>query len=457
MAMLGVKVNVSEDQPLISLVRSKEWICNYPPDIGPLTDEWLVADGAPRPGRFGVYVHVPFCPQRCASCGYNAFVGGDLDDYASRVVDEIQLYSERPGLAGAAIPFIYFGGGTPSLLPPAALGQIVEAVGRHFRLTSETEVSIEAYPTDLTRQRLEALRTAGVNRVSVGAQSLDDPALRAIGRLHTGRESLRAIESSVASGFSAVNADLMFGLPGQTPDKWRADLSTVGASGVQHISCYEYGVGSRTRFSQYLASNGHPELPSDADVLAMTYACFDELESKGFRHYKSQSSCGFDFSLPGSEGKYELLHVQAPQTEYIALGAGARGHLAGCTYFTEHELSRWERSIRAGTIPVMAGKILTRQDQMSMYMVLGSKSLSVPKGPFQTLFHERIDEVFVDALRYLSSYGLVTSTSASVDVTRLGRLYGDNIAKAFFNADNTRAAQPTLASLIALGRQRTTA
>ena len=266
----------------------------------------------------GVYVHFPFCGSRCPYCDFAVAIRSEIphDAYTDAVLAE--LGTRAPWWKGAGSPnlaSIYFGGGTPGLWRPDALGRVLTEVRRAFAGGAGLEITVEANPGDLDRTTLADLRAQGVNRLSFGAQAFQDHLLKRIGRRHEASAIPRAFEAARAAGFDNLCADLMFGLPDQTIDNWRASLAALCALGPEHITAYALTVEPGTRFGA-LERAGKLARPQDDLVAAMYTTCHDTLTAAGYAHYEISS-----YARPGRRSVHNSLYWT--MGAYLGLGVSA--------------------------------------------------------------------------------------------------------------------------------------
>ena len=267
----------------------------------------------------GVYVHVPFCRHRCHYCDFNTYEGLDAlhEPYVEALVADIERWS------GAARPAtsVFFGGGTPTLLSPEALGRVLDAIHARVGLVPGAEVTLEANPETVDEARLAALRAAGFNRVSIGIQSTVAGVLAGLGRTHSAATALSAISAAKAAGFGDVNADLIYGSPWETAEDWRRSLDDVIAAEPTHVSAYALTVEEATPLATLVRTGRVPDV--DPDVQADRHEVADELLSKaGFERYEVSN-----WARPGNACTHNLVYWCGG--DYLAFGAGAHGHLAG--------------------------------------------------------------------------------------------------------------------------------
>ncbi|MGN6472307.1 MAG: coproporphyrinogen-III oxidase family protein, partial [Mycobacteriales bacterium] len=238
-----------------------------------------VAELGTRP--FGVYIHVPFCASRCGYCDFNTYTAAELgggasqSEYAATVAREMELAARVLGRDRPRAATIFFGGGTPTLLPADQLGELVGCVRTVFGLSSGIEITTEANPESVDQSYLEQLRAAGFTRISFGLQSTSPRVLAVLDRQHTPGRALQAVADARAAGFEPVNVDLIYGAPGETDDDWRASLDAAAGTGADHVSAYSLIVEPGTRLAAQVA-RGEVAAPDD-DVLADRYAIADDV------------------------------------------------------------------------------------------------------------------------------------------------------------------------------------
>jgi oxygen-independent coproporphyrinogen-3 oxidase len=265
----------------------------------------------------GVYVHFPWCLAKCPYCDFVSYAAREIDHrgYADAVLRELD--ARAPLLASATVSTVFFGGGTPSLWNPAELGRVLAAVRSNLRTAPDLEVTVECNPTSIDADRARALGEAGVNRLSIGVQSLDDDRLRFLGRLHDARGGIAAVRGALGSGVGRVSADLIFGLPGQRPDEAVAEALALVDLGLDHVSCYQLTIEAGTRFGE-LARRGRLPLAEDGAVADAFVAIDEALGSRGFGHYEISN-----YARPGHEARHNLGYWRGD--EYLGLGCAAVG------------------------------------------------------------------------------------------------------------------------------------
>jgi coproporphyrinogen III oxidase-like Fe-S oxidoreductase len=291
--------------------------------------------------RAGVYVHFPWCLAKCPYCDFVSYVAPAIDHagYADAVLREVE--ARAPSFGGRQVESVFFGGGTPSLWEAAELGRVLEGVRRqvggaaganashsgpatHAGLathagpaTPAIEVTVECNPTSLDEERARALLDVGVNRLSIGVQSLTDDRLRFLGRLHDAAGARAAVKGAIAAGMPRVSADLIFGLPGQSPEEARREALELADLGVAHLSAYQLTIEAGTRFGE-LARRGRLPLADDGQVAESFLAIDEALAARGFGHYEISN-----YAQPGEEARHNVGYWRGD--EYLGVGCGAYG------------------------------------------------------------------------------------------------------------------------------------
>ena len=266
----------------------------------------------------GIYVHIPFCLVHCPYCDFNAHAG--MDDLKVPYVEAL-LKEIRAAADGAAVETIFFGGGTPTELPPAELARILRAIRESFDVAPNPEVAIEANPESTARGTFDGLRNAGFTRVSLGVQSLAPHVLTWLGRAHTPQQALAALRDATAAGFGHVNADLIFGTPGETMEDWRASLEGVLVTGVDHVSTYALQVEERTPLKSWV-DRGLRRAPDDDDQADRYGLAAGLLPAAGLVRYEVSN-----WAKPGACSRHNLGYWTGG--DYLGFGAGAHAHRNG--------------------------------------------------------------------------------------------------------------------------------
>ena len=268
---------------------------------------------------FGIYVHWPFCAAKCPYCDFNSHVRHrpvDEARFAAALARELAAFAERT--EGRTVTSIFFGGGTPSLMRPDTVEAVLWAVARLWPVAEDAEITLEANPSSVEAERFRGYRASGVNRVSLGVQSLDDAALRFLGRLHDAAEARRAVELARAT-FPRLSFDLIYARPGQTPAAWEAELRQALALAADHLSLYQLTIEAGTPFAA-LHAGGRLVTP-EPDILAELYELTQDVcEGAGLPAYEISNH-----AVPGAESRHNLTYWR--YRDYVGAGPGAHGRL----------------------------------------------------------------------------------------------------------------------------------
>lgn len=272
----------------------------------------------------GIYLHVPFCRRKCPYCSFFSIVpqAGDIRRYVETVRLQMRQLAAVPEIQALRFATVFFGGGTPSLLPPEALATLLADCRAVFPFaTEQPEITIEVNPGTIDPTGLRQLNRAGCNRLSIGIQSLDDRELHQLGRIHTADEALAILAAAREAGFENCSADLMYGLPGQTVNSWQRGLERILAAGIDHCSLYELTVEEHTPFARQLAQRQWT-LPPEDEVLAMMTAIDRTVGRHGLHRYEISN-----YALPGLECAHNRNYWQ--NGWYLGLGPGAVAAFGG--------------------------------------------------------------------------------------------------------------------------------
>jgi oxygen-independent coproporphyrinogen-3 oxidase len=273
---------------------------------------------ATDPG-FGVYIHWPFCAAKCPYCDFNSHVRHRLIDQPRYVrAFRAELAAQARMTPGRTVSSIFFGGGTPSLMEPATVAALLEAVAEHWPVAPRVEVTLEANPTSVEAERFRGYRAAGVNRVSLGVQALNDADLKRLGRLHSTAEALAALRVAQAA-FDRVSFDLIYARPGQSLASWRAELADALALGAEHLSLYQLTIEADTPF-EALRDRGQLETPTDEEQRALFETTQLLTEAAGLPAYEVSNH-----ARPGAESRHNLIYWR--YGDYAGVGPGAHARL----------------------------------------------------------------------------------------------------------------------------------
>jgi oxygen-independent coproporphyrinogen-3 oxidase len=316
---------------------------------------------------FGVYIHWPFCLSKCPYCDFNSHVRHaaiDEQRFVRAFIAEIAATAAR--VPGREVSTIFFGGGTPSLMQPATVGAVLDALARHWSIARDVEVTLEANPTSVEATRFRGYRAAGVNRVSLGVQALDDLALKELGRLHSEREALDAV-AIARKNFERYSFDLIYARPGQTPTAWAAELKRAIAEAGEHLSLYQLTIEQETPFFA-LHSAGKLVTPDDDTARALYDTTQDVCAAAGLPAYEISNH-----ARPGAECRHNLVYWRAH--EYAGIGPGAHGRLdvdgERRATATERRPEAWLTRVEEQGHGVISDEELTPEQMGDEYLLMG--------------------------------------------------------------------------------------
>ncbi|MGS2641633.1 radical SAM family heme chaperone HemW [Streptosporangium sp. LJ11] len=329
------------------------------PASGELPESALAGLGE-RP--FGFYVHVPFCVTRCGYCDFNTYTASELGpgasqkDYADTAVDEVRRARANLGAAHLPVETVFFGGGTPTLLPAGDLVRILRAIEEEFGLAPGAEVSTEANPESVDPAYLAELRAGGFNRMSFGMQSAREHVLQVLDRRHTPGRPARAVREAREAGFDHVNLDLIYSTPGESDDDWRASLAAAIEAGPDHVSAYSLIVEDGTRLAARIR-RGELPMPDD-DVAADRYLIADAmLAEAGFEWYEVSNWA----TSEAGRCRHNLLYWTGG--DWWGVGPGAHSHVGGTRWWNVKHPAAYAQRLAAGTSPAHAREVLGPQDR----------------------------------------------------------------------------------------------
>jgi oxygen-independent coproporphyrinogen-3 oxidase len=322
----------------------------------------VLRGAVPTAGSLGLYVHVPFCAQRCHYCSFNTapLEPEALPRYLRALHREIGLLSRLPWTGRVRLASVFVGGGTPSLVEPDDLAGVLAAVRAGIGVEAGAEVTVECNPESVTRDRLAAYRAAGVTRISLGVQALDDALLAQLGRLHTGAGARAAFDAARAAGFDNVSVDLMYGLPGQDAGTWRRTVDAVLDWEPDHLSAYGLTLDPGSRWG----ATGVADLPPDDTVVDQYWALAGAARARGLEHYEISN-----YARPGFRARHNQIYWRAG--EYLAAGPGACGFIGDVRYGNTKPVARYAAALDAGVLPVDTVERLDPDQRAAERLFLG--------------------------------------------------------------------------------------
>ncbi|MBR4019748.1 MAG: radical SAM family heme chaperone HemW [Firmicutes bacterium] len=334
--------------------------------------------------KLGIYIHVPFCLSKCKYCGFYSHGGASEAEqtaYVESLVNDIEEYGRVYG-EEYIVDTVFIGGGTPSILPSPYIGEILGCIYDCFTVDEGAEISMESNPKTLTYENLLAYRKAGVNRLSIGVQSLNDDCLKALGRVHTAADFKRNFIMAREAGFDNINMDLMFAIPGHTMEVWEETLDEAISLGPEHISFYSLQIEEGTPFYDMYRRGEFDQVPDDIDR-EMYHRGIAKLKAAGYNHYEISNAC-----KPGWECRHNLKYWS--MEDYLGIGPSASSYMKG---------------IRFAEAPLMEFHENTQEDDMSEFVFTGlRKTNGISFDDFTRRFGRNFWDVFGDRRAELVLY-----------------------------------------------------
>ena len=372
-----------------------------------------------------LYLHIPFCHTRCHYCDFNTYAGilPLREPYVRALITEIAMagtLAQLPDGNPRRSRTIFFGGGTPSLLSVSQISRILDACNRHFAVDQDAEITLEANPGTLNQQQLAGLRAAGINRLSMGAQSFDAELLKALGRIHSPRDIIQAVRHARAAGFTSINVDCMFGLPGQTMRHWRETIDQALDLHIEHLSLYSLIIEEGTPFYNWTREGRIT--PGDQDLCADMYEYADErLQAAGYANYEISN-----WSLPGHQSRHNLTYWH--NLPYFGMGAGAYSSFGDRRFSNVREPLEYIRLLDTRQWPEAESETIDRQQAMSETAFL---ALRTAQGLHLPTFAQRFTLPFTafvgDRLRVVEEAGLLEHERDWLRLSKRGRLLGNEV------------------------------
>nr|WP_252726402.1 radical SAM family heme chaperone HemW [Tritonibacter mobilis] len=372
-----------------------------------MVDDW-------RNGGFGLYVHWPFCQAKCPYCDFNSHVVSQIDQSAWVTAYQSELRRMGELLPDRLLNSIFFGGGTPSLMHPDTVAAVIEAARENWTFANDIEISLEANPGSVEAGRFAGYRDAGVNRISMGIQALNDDDLRRLGRIHTVDEARTAFDVA-RNCFDRVSFDLIYARQGQTLEAWKAELSEALSMAIDHLSLYQLTIEDGTAFGDRYARGKLRDLPTDDNAADMYLATQDICDAYGLPGYEISNH-----ARPGAESRHNQIYWR--YGDYVGVGPGAHGRITlnGQRYATEAPRApgAWLDAVKNGQ-GLLPFEVLKPEDQVVEYMMMGMRL-------FEGLDLERHEALAgkplsVKKIQELTDWGMIVVDGARLRATSQGR------------------------------------
>jgi len=378
----------------------------------------VLADTTPSSRSVGLYIHVPFCTKRCFYCSFNTAPlehDDEMRRYVGALRRELGLLATTSWASSVSLETVFFGGGTPSLLGPDDMAGILDEIRARLALSPAAEITVECNPESVSRDKLAAYRQAGVNRISLGVQSLDDSILPVLGRLHDAGGARRAFEAVREAGFDNASVDLMYGLPHQAADTWTRSVSGVLAWEPEHLSAY----GLTLDAGSLWAVTGVEGLPGEGAVVEQYWALARAAQARGFEHYEISN-----YARPGFRSRHNQIYWHA--AEYLACGPGACGFVGDVRYGNVKPVTRYCATLESGALPIDTAERLTERQRVGERLILG---LRLVDGVPRAWLDERAagDTGLARRLAAWREAGVLAEHDDRVALTESGFLVSDSV------------------------------
>jgi len=370
----------------------------------------------------GIYIHIPFCRQKCHYCNFHFSVSHkNKDPLVESIIREIEL--SKGYLETDILDTLYFGGGTPSLLSADELGRIIQKLRENYRFSEDIECTLEANPDDLNVSFLKELRAVGINRLSMGVQSFIDSELTLMNRAHTSVQAKQSLEDVMKTGFTDITIDLIFGMPGSTLESWKSNLDHALQYDIPHFSLYNLTVEKRTALHHFIES-GQIKSIADGLMAEQFMMTMDYLTKAGYEHYEISN-----YARPGRYARHNTSYWQG--TSYLGIGPSAHSYNGHSRRWNIANNSKYIKSIQSDIIPFEEEK-LSIEDQYNEYILTGLRTqwgcdlnrISAFGPAFENYFKQLVAKELKD--QRIQCQGNIFT------LTRAGKLFADEVSSGLF-------------------------
>lgn len=363
--------------------------------------------------EIGIYVHIPFCKQKCIYCDFISFSNkfNKVEEYINKLRQEIEIKASKIGKSEILINTIYIGGGTPSIISKEYIGQIIDSINKHFNIKQQVEITIEVNPGTVDKEKLEYYKKLGINRLSIGLQNASDYILKILGRIHTYKDFLNVYNMARQVGFKNINVDLMIGVPTQNIDNVKDNVSKILDLKPEHISVYSLIVEENTPIEKKINS-GKLILPSEDLEREMYWYVKNKLEENGYKHYEISN-----FAKEGKESKHNMNCWN--QEQYLGFGVAAHSYLNNERFSNTEDLD--EYIVRDLLEIKQINEIQDILDKQKEYMMLGLRKIDgVSISKFKQKYVNNPVYLFREEINKLSKEGLLQVNLDNIKLTKKG-------------------------------------
>ncbi|MGA8264060.1 MAG: radical SAM family heme chaperone HemW [Ignavibacteriaceae bacterium] len=368
-----------------------------------------------------LYVHIPFCDHKCIYCDFYSIITSDnIRPFLNSIKKEIKYYSDIYS-EDRFFTSIFFGGGTPSLMEPGYLREIINSLRNNYSVSDDAEITMETNPGTVNKEKLKLFRETGINRISIGIQSFDEQELKFLTRIHNRETAIETVNNAKEAGFENISIDLIFNLPGQTKDNWKRNLETALSLPLKHLSAYSLILERGTILNKMVLDKKviMQDDDHDADLYEMT---MDFMEENGFVQYEVSN-----FTLLG----YECRHNNAywRYRDYLSFGTSAHSFVDGKRWWNFSSLKKYISEIDKDGYAVAGSESVNREQQFNEYVMLALRSSGLNLGEFKNMFGENWINEKYDYFNKLMDQNLVTIDEKFLRLTKSGYAVCDEILK----------------------------
>lgn len=374
----------------------------------------------------GLYIHVPFCAQKCYYCDFNSYKikSNEKEDYLINIEKEMKFYKEE--FKDKYFDTVFFGGGTPSILKIDELRKLVNYMYENFNIKKDAEITIECNPGTINKEKLKAIKEMGINRLSIGLQATQNYHLKSIGRIHTYEEFEKNYYDAIDVGLTNINIDLMYALPNQKEEEWKETLDKIIKLNPSHISAYSLILEEGTKLYDMYENNEFDLLDEDTDIDMYEYT-INTLKKHGYNQYEISN-----YAKQGKECKHNIIYWKCDN--YLGLGPGASGYINDIRYSNIKNLNEYNNKINQNIKPIDEENKLNDKDKIEEFIFMG---LRMNEGINLEVFKERfkIDfyELYKDVLDKLLERELVKLDKFNLSLTQKGREISNSVFIEFIN------------------------
>lgn len=370
-----------------------------------------------------IYIHIPFCDHKCIYCDFYSIITTDnISSYKDALINEISYYSSLYS-KDSSITSIYFGGGTPSLMEPGYLEEIINKIKERFMVVSEPEITMETNPGTVNKEKLNRFHSLGINRISIGIQSFNEEELKFLTRIHDKKTAINTVFNAVDAGFKNISVDLIFNLPGQTKDIWKNNLEITCSLPVQHISAYSL-ILERGTILNKMVLDGKVKIQGDDYDADLYETTIDFMEDNGFHQYEVSN-----FAKPG----YECLHNNAywRYKDYLGLGTSAHSFINNKRWWNYSSLKMYKTQIEATGNAELNHEIISTEENIEEYIMLALRSYGIEIPDLEKRFGNKWLERNKEYIQLLRTNKLIIVNNNQIKLTKRGYAICDEIIAKF--------------------------